>query len=113
MKPFAEIASHPRVTIIETSDEGGAALVKRAMGAGPLRVIFSIGLDWDHVSVSLPNRTPNYQEMKQVKRIFFEKNETAIEYHPAESDYISVNDNVLHLWRPQKLAIPMPPYIMV
>lgn len=112
MKSLAAITIHPRVTIIEASSEGGAALVKRAAGA-PLRVVFSHALGWDHVSVSLPNRTPNYQEMKLVKRIFFEKTETAIEYHPAESDYISVNDNVLHLWRPQDVDIPMPPSIMV
>lgn len=113
MKPFPEIARHPRVTIIETSETGGAALVKRAMGAGPLKVVFSNGLDWDHVSVSLPNRTPNYQEMKQVKRIFFEPHEWAVEYHPPQADYISVNDNVLHLWRPQTQAFPTPPSIMV
>ena len=113
MKPFTRIAAHPRVTVIDHGEDGMSAFVKRVVGGMPLKVIASWGMDWDHVSVSLPNRTPNYQEMKMVKRIFFEADETAIEYHPAESDYISVNDNVLHLWRPQKLVIPMPPSIMV
>jgi hypothetical protein len=113
MKTLAEIKAHARVTIIEASEHGGAALVKRTMGAKPLRVIFAWGLGWDHVSVSLQDRVPNYHEMKHVKRIFFRPDEWAVEYHPPQYEYISVNDNVLHLWRPQDGSLPTPPSIMV
>ena len=35
-----------------------------------LRVIASDGMDWEHVSVSRPNRTPNWREMG-VSKIYF------------------------------------------
>lgn len=43
-----------------------------------LYVVAANGLGWDHVSVSLPNRCPNWIEMEHVKRLFFEDDETAI-----------------------------------
>jgi len=33
-------------------------------------VIASDGMDWEHVSVSLPNRTPNWREMG-LSKIYF------------------------------------------
>lgn len=36
-----------------------------------LKVIASSGEGWDHVSVSLPNRCPNWIEMDFIKRTFF------------------------------------------
>ena len=48
-----------------------------------------------------------------MKRFFFKPEEWAVEYHPPDGDYISMHDNVLHLWRPQKEALPVPPRIMV
>lgn len=113
MKPLSQIIQHPRVSVIEAdANEGGAFLVRRNSGK-PLRVIASWQLDWDHVSVSLATKTPTYQDMKMVRRIFFKDDEWALEYHPPPKDYISVNDNVLHMWRPQSGTIPTPPKYMV
>ena len=39
----------------------------------PLRIIASTDMGWDHVSVSLSNRCPNWYEMEQIKRLFFKK----------------------------------------
>ena len=36
-----------------------------------LRIIAAAGMDWDHVSVSLQNRLPSWDDMEQVKRLFF------------------------------------------
>lgn len=36
-----------------------------------LKVIATALDGWDHVSVSLPNRCPNWPEMEHVKRLFF------------------------------------------
>lgn len=113
MKTLAEISRHPRVTVVDSGPDGGSFLVDRTVGAGPLRVIASWMMGWDHASVSLPNRTPRYQEMKLVKRIFFRSDEWAYELHPPESDYISINDNVLHLWRPHDHIMPPPPRFMI
>lgn len=78
-----------------------------------LRVIASDGMDWDHVSVSLPNRCPNWTEMEHVKRTFFQEHETAMQLHVPPSDHINRHPYCLHLWRPQKAEIPRPPAGMV
>lgn len=78
-----------------------------------LRIIVGIGDGWDHVSVSLPDRCPTWDEMCKVKRLFFKEEECVVQYHPAESDYINLNQHALHLWRPHNVAIPMPPKEMV
>lgn len=68
---------------------------------------------WEHVSVSLPNRTPTWAEMCFVKDMFFDKNEVVIQYHPAEKDYVNYHPYCLHLWRPKNVEIPTPPSILV
>jgi hypothetical protein len=76
-------------------------------------VIIGTGLGWDHVSVSLPHRTPRWEEMEWVKRSLFEPDEVAVQYHVAESDHINVHPNVLHIWRRQGFEMPLPPKEMV
>ena len=74
-----------------------------------LKVIASSSDGWDHISVSLPNRCPNWPEMEFVKRKFFKPDEVAYQLHVAESEHISLHPNCLHIWRPQKKRIPLPP----
>lgn len=68
---------------------------------------------WDHVSVSLPNRCPNWLEMCHVKNLFWQDNETVLQLHPPEADYVNFHPNTLHLWKPLHLAVPLPPKGMV
>ena len=68
---------------------------------------------WDHVSVSTPKRCPNWYEMEQVKRMFFNEDEVAMQLHVPASDHISFHPNCLHLWRPLEAEIPLPPPWMV
>ena len=75
---------------------------------GILKIIASDKLLWDHVSVSLPNRTPSWTEMCYVKDLFWGPDEVVIQYHPAKTDYINNHPYVLHLWRSQYEKIPMP-----
>ena len=91
----------------------GVFRVPSPTGGQPLVVIASTGEGWDHVSVSLPNRCPNWPEMEHIKRLFFREDETAMQLHVPPSDHISVHPNCLHLWRPQADAIPRPPGWMV
>lgn len=74
---------------------------------------FPGGSRWDHVSVSLKERTPTWEEMAWVKSLFFEDEECAIEYHPPKSKYVNVTATVLHIWRPLDAEIPMPPMVCV
>lgn len=79
-------------------------------------VIASDGGGWDHVSVTPTNSKrgcPSWDAMCAIKDMFFEKDEMAIEYHPAEADYLNFHPLCLHLWRPQNTTIPMPPKYMV
>lgn len=78
-----------------------------------LHVIASSGEGWDHVSVSLPDRCPTWEEMVYVKRAFFSKNEWAMELHPPEAKNISKHPFCLHIWRPTLAMIPKPEEWMV
>jgi hypothetical protein len=47
--------------------------------------------------------------MEWVKRRFFKDSEVAMQLHVTPEDHININPNVLHLWRPHRLVIPLPP----
>lgn len=80
----------------------------------PLSIIASREVGgWDHVSISRPDRCPTWEEMDAVKRLFFHPNEVAMQLHPAESEHISNHPTCLHIWRPCKGEIPLPPSAMV
>lgn len=78
-----------------------------------LLVIASNGGGWDHVSVSKLDRCPTWEEMQLVKKLFFKDTEDVFQLHPAERNYKNFHPYCLHLWRPQREAIPMPPTWMI
>lgn len=74
----------------------------------------SDGLGWEHVSISLSKkRCPIWEEMCMVKELFWDKEDAVIQFHPPESEYISMAKYCLHLWRPIGIEFPMPDSIMV
>ena len=81
--------------------------------AGFLRILSSgTGKDsegWEHVSVSLSNRTPTWAEMCFVKDLFWDEQEVVMQLHPARSDYVNNHQHCLHLWRPINEKLPIPP----
>lgn len=79
----------------------------------PLRVIASDGLDWEHVSVSLPTRCPTWEEMCRIKGLFWDSDDAVMQLHPPEEDYVNNHPYCLHLWRPVCGDIPRPPAFMV
>lgn len=84
-------------------------------------VIASSDMGWEHVSVSLITinelhqieRCPRWNEMCFIKNLFFNEDETVLQYHPAKKDYVNIHPYVLHLWRPLEQDIPKPPTIMM
>ena len=78
-----------------------------------LTVIASAAEGWDHVSVSLASRCPNWEEMEFVKRAFFRDDEWAMQLHAPPSRHINAMPSCLHIWRPMKAEIPQPPAWMV
>jgi hypothetical protein len=96
----------------------GAFLVPR----GGLRYLCLVSDEggWDHVSITIRNkrltqiqRTPTWEECCFVKDLFWAKQETVIQFHPPESEYVNIHPYCLHLWRPQGLDLPLPPRIFV
>lgn len=87
--------------------------VKPSDNSVVLRAIASYGMMWDHVSVSLTNRTPTWAEMNFMKELCFKEDECCYQLHPPRERYINQHPFTLHLWRPQKEEIPQPPLIMV
>ena len=71
------------------------------------------GIPWEHVSVSLSNRCPNWEEMCFVKSLFWDDEETVMQLHPPRSKWINNHQYCLHLWRPVNQEIPLPPEIAV
>jgi hypothetical protein len=90
----------------------GAFLIPGPCGR-ELRVIASAGEGWDHVSVSLHNRCPNWHEMAFIKGLFFDDEEAVVQFHPPKSQYVNFHPYCLHLWRPLDAALPLPPMWMV
>lgn len=119
MKPDAwKLVSKYRLkegTLASTDEErnNGAFMIPynygSIKGGITLGVIVSDLGGWDHVSVSLPNRTPTWEEMCFIKALFFEPTEVVMQLHPAKSEYVNHHTNCLHLWRPQDKRIPLPP----
>jgi hypothetical protein len=110
MRSFIELARyaavHPTFGAPQP-ESGGYFKVDR------LHIIASWDLGWDHVSVSLNDRCPTWDEMEKVKRLFFRDHETAFQLHVPTQEHINIHPYCLHLWRPHGVAIPRPPQAMV
>lgn len=78
-----------------------------------LNIVASDGGGWEHVSVDAGKRCPTWDEMCFVKDLFWRRDETVIQYHPAEDDYVNMHATTLHLWKPVGKDIPLPPPILV
>lgn len=95
----------------------GCFLIPGPCAADLKIIVNSADLDpkypWDHVSVSCKNRCPNWPEMSFIKDLFFDEEECAFQFHPPKSQYINNHPYCLHIWKPAKVEIPMPPSIMV
>lgn len=53
---------------------------------------------WQHISVSLINRCPTWDEMCFIKDMFFGGEDVVVQYHPAKSKYVNNMPYCLHLW---------------
>jgi len=85
-----------------------------------LTCIVSDGGGWEHVSITLHQkvsqtrrkavkRTPTWSEMCYVKSLFWDDEEAVMQLHPLKSQHVNRHDYCLHLWRPVRQDIPLPP----
>lgn len=78
-----------------------------------LKVIASSGSGWDHVSVSLPYRSPSWEEMEIVRKIFSNTSEVWVQFGVPEKEHVNYHPYCLHWWRDQHRPYRLPPSIMV
>lgn len=112
MKAFKEIKNNPKLEIQRVGMDGGLGILHMT-GLRDCTVIWSFGGEWEHVSVCHKNRTPDWDEMCQIKDIFWGDEEYVVQYHPAKSVYVNNMKNCLHLWKPINQELPVPPSIYV
>jgi uncharacterized protein YdhG (YjbR/CyaY superfamily) len=56
---------------------------------------------------------PNWQEMSWVKEMFFDDDETVLQFHPPRAQHVNIHPNCLHLWRQVGINHPLPPQVLV
>jgi len=78
-----------------------------------LMVVISDQMGWEHVSVSLRNRCPNWREMCFIKQLFWGEDETVVQFHPKKSEYKNFHPQCLHMWKKAGEEYELPPSIMV
>ncbi len=86
----------------------------RSLSNARLHCIATDNFGWEHVSVTLSApRIPTWAEMCYVKSVFWEPEDTVLQIHPAESEYVDLHPHCLHLWRPIGTSFPVPPTFLV
>jgi hypothetical protein len=80
-------------------------------------IIASDGSGWEHVSVHVASkktqRTPTWNEMCQIKDLFWDDEDCVVQYHPPKSEYVNQHKHTLHLWRSTDRVIPVPESVLV
>lgn len=57
--------------------------------------------------------TPSWDDMCEVKDMFWGEDECVVEYHPPKSEYVNSMPNCLHLWKPMDKELAVPPKYLV
>lgn len=81
-----------------------------------MTVIWSYGVGWEHVSMDGKKRMPTWEEMCQLKDMFFDGDECCVQYHPPKNEYVNNIPYCLHIWKPiEKYSgiLPIPPSLFV
>lgn len=103
--------------ITGTAGDSGNGYFKVFVNGRSFFCIASNGGGWEHVSVTPHNRRrqtcPTWEEMCEIKDLFFEPEERVVQYHPPKSEYVNMHPYCLHLWRPITGNMPFPPAIFV
>lgn len=77
----------------------GAFIVQSVKLKRALFCIASDGDGWEHVSVSIPDRCPTWEEMSYIKSLFWDCDDMVVQFHPVKAEYVNNHQFCLHLWR--------------
>lgn len=114
MKSIEEIKKTRNLFITaETENDGMGGYYYDSITNKRLNFIFSYQLGWEHLSVSMPSKTPSWEQMCRMKDIFWNEEEACVQYHPKKEDYVNMHPHCLHIWKPTDEALPTPPHFLV
>ncbi len=109
--------------MIERAKEKGWTLMDKAFDGmsfskpeEQMSVIVSWAAGWEHVSINRWDRKPTWDEMCELKEIFWKDEEAVMQIHPPKSEYVNNLKHCLHLWRPIEQycgKIPLPDSLLV
>ena len=112
---YDELNNRKDFKIIRTDFDGGFGEFKKGTTKG-MTVIWSYGGGWEHVSIDGKKRMPTWDEMCQLKDMFFTEDECCVQYHPPKSEYVNNIPYCLHIWKPIEQysgVLPIPPSLLV
>ena len=101
--------------IIKKGFDGGMGVFTKG-SLKNMTVIWSYGGGWEHVSIDGKKRMPTWDEMCQIKDMFFTEDECCVQYHPPKSEYVNNIPYCLHIWKPigqYSGVLPVPPSLLV
>ena len=115
MKSLEEIKEIRNLKIIREGKDGFQAIWVDPMDRKAYSIILSWGGGWEHFSINpiSQKKTPSWDFMCRMKEMFFKDDEACVEYHPKKEDYVNNLPHCLHIWRPTKEKLPLPPAIFV
>jgi hypothetical protein len=93
----------------------------RFISTGWLQVVAANGQGWEHVSICVTTqdkkefqkRCPSWEECCFVKDQFWDKEDTCVQFHPDDKNYVNIHPFVLHIWRKAGVVYELPSKIMV
>jgi hypothetical protein len=91
----------------------GAFLIRSVKLPRVVTTIASDGMGFEHVSVSVFDRCPNWLEMCFIKDLFWDEDDCVMQLHVPKSDWVNCHPFTLHLWKPIGMEIPRPLKVMV
>lgn len=107
------VTSGPLATTAADGNNG-LFVIPRANGSKQrLSIIASDGEGWEHVSVSMKDRMPGWDDMCYVQRLFWSPEALVVQYHAPVASHINNHKYCLHMWRPVAETVPVPPGWMI
>lgn len=109
LQEYRDLASEFRLMGGLGGKTEGIFMLPLDYGRETLRIIASVGLGWDHISCSLAERCPTWEEMEMVRKFFTAPGEIWVQYGVPESEHINCHPYCLHWWRDLKRPARLPP----
>lgn len=82
-------------------------------GKRSLKVAASTNDGWDHVAISCGSGLPSWRQIDAVQNFLMRPHEWLIQLFAPHEHQDLGEPTTLHLWRPQKTEIPLPPVQLV